>query len=74
MLAFGLDIYNDIYDQIKRYRHIWVSKKREVEDRYTDEGEHEALMKAVLDRDVELAQKIMQTHFERAVDDIKNHL
>lgn len=69
-----LDIYNDIYDQIKRYRHIWVSKTREVEDRYTDEGEHEALMKAVLDRDVELAQKIMQTHFERAVDDIKNHL
>lgn len=69
-----LDIYNDIYDQIKRYRHIWVSKTREVEDRYTDEGEHEALMKAVLDRNVELAQKIMQTHFERAVDDIKNHL
>lgn len=69
-----LDIYNDIYDQIKRYRHIWVSKTREAEDRYNDQGEHEALMKAVLDRDIELAQKIMQTHFERAVDDIKNHL
>ncbi|WP_305830013.1 FCD domain-containing protein [Photobacterium leiognathi] len=69
-----LDIYHDIYDQIKRYRHIWVSKMRQVEDRYTDEGEHEALMKAVLARDLEQAQKIMQTHFERAVEDIKNYL
>lgn len=69
-----LDIYHDIYDQIKRYRHIWVSKMRQVEDRYTDEGEHEALMKAVLARDLEQAQKIMHTHFERAVEDIKNYL
>lgn len=69
-----LSLYHDIYEQIKRYRHIWVSQSRARPERYTDEGEHEALMKAVLARDLPLAQTIMDTHFKRAIDDIKNCL
>ncbi|MEC6833102.1 FCD domain-containing protein [Photobacterium toruni] len=69
-----LDLYLDIYEQLKRYRHIWLSQSRNSEERYHDGGEHEALMKAVLDRDVELAQTIMNEHSKNAVSSVSPYL
>lgn len=69
-----LDLYVDIYEQIKRYRHIWLSKLRDSDSRYNDEGEHEALMKAVLDRDIELAQTILNNHSKNAVSSVSPYL
>lgn len=69
-----LDLYLDIYEQLKRYRHIWLSQSRDSENRYHDSGEHEALMKAVLDRDIELAQKIMNEHSKNAVSSVSPYL
>ncbi|MCD9515196.1 FCD domain-containing protein [Photobacterium carnosum] len=69
-----LDLYLDIYEQLKRYRHIWLSQSRDSENRYHDSGEHEALMKAVLDRDIELAQKMMNEHSKNAVSSVSPYL
>lgn len=69
-----LELYREVYEQIERYRHIWVCQSRQYQERYHDNGEHEALMKAVLDRNTEKAVSILNNHFERATDMIKTYL
>ncbi|MCQ1059024.1 GntR family transcriptional regulator [Photobacterium sp. ZSDE20] len=69
-----LALYRQVYEQIERYRHLWVSRYRQYEERYHDNGEHEAMMKAVLDRNTEQALAIMATHSERALEMIKGDL
>ena len=69
-----LGFYHDVYEQIERYRHIWISRHREYQNRYHDNGEHKAIMQAVLDRNVTLAQDLMDTHTQRARDMIAEYL
>ena len=69
-----LGLYRDVYEQIERYRHIWVSQTRHYEERYHDNGEHEAMMKAVLSRNHHEAQALLSTHSQRAIDMIKTYL
>ncbi len=69
-----LDIYYDIYEQIERYRHIWISQARQYQQRYHDNGEHKALMQTVLDRNITLSQQLLTEHFQRARDMIKTFL
>lgn len=69
-----LSFYHDIYEQIERYRHIWISRQRDYQNRYHDNGEHKAIMQAVLDRNVTLAQELVDTHTQRARDMIAPYL
>lgn len=69
-----LELYREVYEQIERYRHIWASRARRYEERYHDHGEHEAMMKAVLDRDVQTAQTLLYNHSQRAIELIKTYL
>ncbi|UXI02924.1 GntR family transcriptional regulator [Photobacterium sp. TY1-4] len=69
-----LALYREVYEQIERYRHIWVSRTRRFEERYHDHGEHEAMMKAVLNRDTATALKLLTNHSQRAMEMIKTYL
>ncbi|MEJ2765794.1 GntR family transcriptional regulator [Photobacterium sp. MCCC 1A19761] len=69
-----LALYREVYEQIERYRHIWVSRTRRFEERYHDHGEHEAMMKAVLNRDTATALKLLTNHSLRAMEMIKTYL
>ncbi|MGF1686354.1 FCD domain-containing protein [Photobacterium japonica] len=69
-----LSLYHQVYEQIGRYRHIWLSHHRSNDERYHDHGEHEAIMKAVLQRDSELALALLGRHSQRALDHIKRYL
>lgn len=69
-----LELYREVYEQIERYRHVWVSRNRHFEERYHDNGEHEVMMKAVLGRDTQLALDLLNNHFKRAVEIIKAYI
>lgn len=69
-----LELYREVYEQIERYRHIWVSRARHYEERYQDNGEHEAMMKAVLNRNHDEALTLLRNHSQRAVEMIKAYL
>ncbi len=69
-----LDLYREVYEQIERYRHIWVCRNRHYEERYHDNGEHEAMMKALLSRNSEQALALLDEHSQRAVEMIKAYL
>ncbi|PSW15176.1 XRE family transcriptional regulator [Photobacterium sanctipauli] len=69
-----LGLYREVYEQIERYRHIWVSQHRAYEERYHDNGEHEAMMKAVLEKDTERALGLISKHSDRAMEMIKAYL
>ena len=69
-----LSLYHQVYEQIGRYRHIWLSHHRSNEERYHDNGEHEAIMKAVLARNSEEALGLLANHSQRALEHIKQYL
>ncbi|KLV02194.1 XRE family transcriptional regulator [Photobacterium aquae] len=69
-----LGLYHQVYEQIQRYRHIWVNRQRHYDERYNDNGEHEMMMKAVLDRDSDQALALMKAHSQRALDMIKANI
>lgn len=69
-----LELYREVYEQIERYRHIWASRNRDDGQRYHDHGEHEAMMKAVLNRDIQTAQTLLRNHSQRAIEMIKANL
>ena len=58
-------ITSHIYDQQERYRHFLLNARLSPEKQYHDNGEHEALMKAVLARNTELACQLLEEHSER---------
>ncbi|PSV27954.1 XRE family transcriptional regulator [Photobacterium sp. GB-27] len=62
---FILDMISNVYDQQERYRHFLLSANLSPEKQYHDNGEHEALMKAVLSRNVELSCQLLKEHSER---------
>ncbi|PST87527.1 XRE family transcriptional regulator [Photobacterium iliopiscarium] len=62
---FIRDMISHIYDQQERYRHFLLNARLSPEKQYHDNGEHEALMKAVLARNAELACQLLQEHSER---------
>ncbi len=69
-----LDLYREVYEQIERYRHIWVCRTRQYEERYHDNNEHEEMMKAVLNRDIKQALTLLGSHSQRAIEMIKAYL
>ncbi|WP_321969347.1 GntR family transcriptional regulator [Photobacterium angustum] len=56
---------SNVYDQQERYRHFLLNANLSPEKQYHDNGEHEALMKAVLSRNVELSCQLLKEHGER---------
>ena len=62
---FMTDLMEYVYDQQERYRHFLLRADFSPEQQYHDDGEHEAIMKAVLARDVELANELLGKHIER---------
>lgn len=62
---FILDMISNVYDQQERYRHFLLNANLSPEKQYHDNGEHEALMKAVLSRNVELSCLLLKEHGER---------
>nr|WP_232614370.1 FCD domain-containing protein [Photobacterium carnosum] len=56
---FIRDMISHIYDQQERYRHFLLNTRLSPEKQYHDNGEHEALMKAVL------ACQLLEEHSER---------
>lgn len=69
-----LGLYREVYEQIERYRHIWVSRSRHYEERYHDNGEHEAMMKTVLSRNHDEALALLSNHSRRAMEMIRAYL
>lgn len=62
---FILDMISNVYDQQERYRHFLLNANLSPEKQYQDNGEHEALMKAALSRNVELSCQLLKEHGER---------
>jgi GntR family carbon starvation induced transcriptional regulator len=57
-----LHFFNELYDHMERYRrYFWKYAERAV----AADSEHEAIMKAALDRDEERATRLLQAHFRR---------
>ncbi|MBR1221602.1 FCD domain-containing protein [Bradyrhizobium sp. U87765 SZCCT0131] len=57
-----LHFFDELYDHMERYRrYFWKYAERAV----AADSEHEAIMKAALDRDEDLAASLLQAHFER---------
>lgn len=69
-----LALHRQVYEQVERYRHIWVNRHRQYEERYHENGEHEAIMNAVLGRNSQQALSLLNTHSQRAIDMIKRYL
>ncbi|WP_299018153.1 GntR family transcriptional regulator [uncultured Photobacterium sp.] len=62
---FTSEMMHYIYDQQERYRQFLLNEAFTSEQQYHDEGEHEAIMQAVLARDVDLAHQLLIQHTER---------
>lgn len=57
-----LHFFDELYDHMERYRrYFWKYAERAV----AADSEHEAIMKAALDRDEERAANLLQAHFEK---------
>lgn len=57
-----LHFFSELYDQMERYRrYFWKYAERAV----AADSEHEAIMKAALDRDEKRATELLQAHFRR---------
>jgi GntR family transcriptional regulator, carbon starvation induced regulator len=57
-----LHFFDELYDHMERYRrYFWKYAERAV----AADSEHEAIMKAALDRDEERATSLLQAHFQR---------
>ncbi|MGY3697584.1 GntR family carbon starvation induced transcriptional regulator [Bradyrhizobium sp. USDA 3240] len=57
-----LHFFNELYDQMERYRrYFWKYAERAV----AADSEHEAIMRAALDRDEKRATDLLQAHFRR---------
>jgi GntR family transcriptional regulator, carbon starvation induced regulator len=57
-----LHFFNELYDHMERYRrYFWKYAERAV----AADSEHEAIMKAALNRDEERATSLLQAHFRR---------
>ncbi|HIF9064427.1 TPA: GntR family transcriptional regulator [Photobacterium damselae] len=68
---FVMGLMSTIYDQQERYRHFLLGSKFTHETQYHDNGEHEAMMKAVLDRNLDLACELVRQHTEKLYQVIK---
>ncbi len=57
-----LHFFDELYDHMERYRrYFWKYAERAV----AADSEHEAIMKAALDRDEERAANLLQAHFQK---------
>ncbi|OWY39850.1 XRE family transcriptional regulator [Xenophilus sp. AP218F] len=58
-----IDLMESLYNRLERYRHIWFDPKLPAALRYSDEGEHQAIMEAVLARDVPRTLALLDQHY-----------
>ncbi|MGL5799667.1 MAG: GntR family transcriptional regulator [Plesiomonas sp.] len=68
------EFLQNILEQIARYRHVWVSVHLDYDKRYHNNGEHEKLMQAVLNRDISQAIMLTEQHSNRAFDLFKKSI
>jgi len=57
-----LQIIETLYNQLERYRHIWLNHDLEAQQGYHDDGEHRDIMNAVMERDLPLAASLFEKH------------
>ncbi|UTH72337.1 GntR family transcriptional regulator [Chromobacterium sp. IIBBL 290-4] len=58
-----IDLMESLYNRLERYRHIWFDPSLPSGLRYSDEGEHQAIMQAVLARDVARTMELLDQHY-----------
>jgi DNA-binding GntR family transcriptional regulator len=63
-----LSILENIYNQLERYRHIWLNGDLDQAPRYHDHGEHKIIMDAVLARDLPRALSLIGEHYQHVID------
>ncbi|STR45926.1 GntR family transcriptional regulator [Iodobacter fluviatilis] len=63
-----LSTLENIYNQLERYRHIWLNVELDEVTRYHDHGEHKAIMDAVLARDLQKALVLIEAHYQHVID------
>ncbi|WP_246793769.1 FCD domain-containing protein [Burkholderia perseverans] len=62
-----VDLMESLYDRLERYRHIWFDPKLPVDMKYSDEGEHEAILQAVLAHDVARTLELLTQHYSHVM-------
>lgn len=68
------NFYRDICNQLERYRHLWLSKVKAGEEQYHDIDKHEAIMKAVLARDLSKASELIELHLEHTANMLEKYI
>ncbi|AMC35929.1 GntR family transcriptional regulator [Janthinobacterium sp. B9-8] len=63
-----LSTLENIYNQLERYRHIWLNGELDKVTRYHDHGEHKTIMDAVLARDLQKALALIEAHYQHVID------
>ncbi|MDW5415081.1 FCD domain-containing protein [Iodobacter sp. CM08] len=63
-----LSTLESIYNQLERYRHIWLNGDLDQVTRYHDHGEHKVIMDAVLARDLQLSLQRIEEHYQHVID------
>lgn len=63
-----LSTLENIYNQLERYRHIWLNGSLDEVTRYHDHGEHKIIMEAVLARDLPKALQLIREHYQHVID------
>ncbi|MGF1725191.1 FCD domain-containing protein [Photobacterium nomapromontoriensis] len=67
-------LYQQVDEQIERYRHIWLNQLIPDTQCWPGDNEHEAIMKAVLARDNQLAMTLLTDHSQPTLAIIKQYL
>lgn len=62
-----LDLMESLYNRLERYRHIWFDPALPASKRYSDEGEHTAIMQAVLARNADLTLQLLDQHYSHVM-------
>ncbi|MFB9136058.1 FCD domain-containing protein [Vibrio sp. AK197] len=68
-----MSFFNDLINQIKRYRYFAITRMNENEELYNLE-QHEKLMKAALAKDTKAAAEVLETHLTRSLTVIKKSI
>ncbi|BBH14601.1 MULTISPECIES: FCD domain-containing protein [Chromobacterium] len=62
-----VEVMESLYNRLERYRHIWFDPALPSSKRYSDEGEHQAIMQAVLARDADRTLQLLDQHYSHVM-------
>ncbi|GGY11586.1 GntR family transcriptional regulator [Paludibacterium paludis] len=61
-----------VHNQLERYRHIWLNHELDAPQRYHDDGEHRAIMNAVMERNLPEAMHLLEEHHRHVIELAEN--